>query len=307
MPVDPQVQELLRQEAALGVPPLHQLTPEAARRAARLPETLAPLPQLANVTEKSISGPAGALRLRIYTPIGNGPFPALLYIHGGGWVLCDLNTHDRDCRVLAWSARSVVVAVEYRLAPENPFPAGVEDCMSTLRWLSANAGAIDADPRRIAVGGDSAGGNLSAVLALQTREVGDLPLIGQMLIYPVTDYYEPGTQSYREFAEGYGLTRDEMIWFWHHYLPDPDQAKNPLTCPLRAGDLRGLPPAFVITAEYDVLRDEGERYAELMQSAGVPTTLRRYQGMNHGFCNNSDRLDEGKNALVAAGEWLQNL
>ena len=256
---------------------------------------------------RAIAGPAGDIPLRVYAPAGDGPFPVLMYIHGGGWVVCSLDTHDRECRTLAYRAGCLVVSVDYRLAPEHKFPAAADDCMTALRWVLGHAAKLGGDAGRIAIGGDSAGGNLTAVTVMLARDEGLGPIAGQLLIYPVTDHYEPGTPSYREYADGYGLTRDSMIWFWDHYLSEPGQAADWRATPLRAEDLRGLPPAFVLTAECDVLRDEGERYAERLRAAGVPTRLKRYNGMIHGFVNMSAVLDGGRAGLADAAAWLREI
>lgn len=306
MPLDPQVRALLDAAAARGAPPTHTLPVEEARAAPMLGHDPAvPLEAVASVEERAIPGPGGAQRLRVYRPIGQGPLPILVYIHGGGWVLCSLQTHERECRALARQAECLVVSVEYRRAPEHRFPAAVDDCLNALRWVFEHAEELGGDRGRVAIGGDSAGGNLATVVARLARDEGLGPLAGQLLIYPVTDYLEPGTPSYREFAEGHGLTRDEMVWFWGHYVRGPEEALSPLASPLRAPDLAGMPPAFVLTAECDVLRDEGERYAERLRQAGVPVALRRYAGMIHGFANMSAVLDGGRQAIADAAAWLR--
>jgi acetyl esterase len=187
------------------------------------------------------------------------------------------------CRNLSAGADCVVVSVDYRLAPEHKFPAAPDDCLAATRWVAQNASALNGDVRRIMVAGDSAGGNLAAVTALRARDEGGPRLIGQMLIYPVTDYYQPGTPSMTENAEGFGLTREGMIWFWNHYVRSPGDGVHPHASPLRAPTLAGLPSALVVTAEYDPLRDEGEYYAEALHKAGVPVEMKRWDGMNHGF------------------------
>jgi acetyl esterase len=305
MPLSPHVQALLAAATAQGAPPAHTLPIAAARAAPMLGhDPGVPPDAVAAVTERSFDGPEGALRARIYTPAGRGPFPTLLHIHGGGWVLCSLDTHDRECRALAALTPCVVVAVDYRLAPEHPFPAAVDDCLWALRWTIAHAAELGGDGR-VAIAGDSAGGNLATTVARLARDEGLPPLAGQLLFYPVTDYHEPGTPSYAEFAEGYGLTREEMAWFWAQYARGPEVAANPLAAPLRAPDLTGLPPALVVTAECDVLRDEGEHYARRMRDAGVPTTLRRHPGMIHGFVNMSAVLASGRQALLESAAWLR--
>jgi acetyl esterase len=283
MPVDPQIQALL--DRGTGVPATHTLPVAEARRQyeARIALMAAPA-RVENVGERTIDGPGGPLGLRIYTPIGGGaPFPLLLFFHGSGFVLCSLDTHDGMCRNLAAGIGCVVVSVDYRLAPEHKFPSGPDDCLAATRWAAAHAAELRADPARIMLAGDSAGGNMAAVTALRVRDEGGPPLCGQMLLYPVTDYHTPGAPSYAENADGYGLTRDTMQWFWEHYLDSPAAAANPYACPLRAPDLSRLPPAYVMSAEYDPLRDEAELYGERLRAAGVPAAITRRRGMNHGF------------------------
>jgi acetyl esterase len=241
---------------------------------------------------------------RIYTPYGTGPFPVLVYFHGGGWVIGNLEAYDATCRALTKAAGCIVIAMEYRLAPEHTFPAAPEDCYAATCWVAANAAAIGGDPRRIAIGGDSAGGNLTAVVAQMARDRGGPALVYQLLVYPVTNY-DYDTASYRENADGYLLTRDAMVWFWNHYLRSAADGDHPLASPLRASDLRGLPPAMVLTAEFDPLRDEGEAYARRLQEAGVPVTLKRYTGMIHGFFSLGTVLDQGKQAMADAAAALR--
>jgi acetyl esterase len=257
MPVDPQIQALL--DKGTGVPATHTLPVDVARAQyeARI-ALMAPAAEIASVREQTIDGPGASVRIRIYTPRGTGPFPLLVFFHGSGFVLCSLDTHDGMCRNLCAGAECVVASVDYRLAPERKFPAGIEDCLYATRWAVARAPELGTDARRVAVAGDSAGGNMAAVTALRLRDEGGPALCGQLLLYPVTDYHTPGTPSYQENAEGYGLTRDTMKWFWDHYLSDPSEGAHPHASPLRAPDLSGLPPALLVTAEYDPLRDEGE-------------------------------------------------
>lgn len=304
MPIDPQIQMLLDLRAAL--PPLHTLTvPEARQQFAARAIPGLRIPEVATVTNRDMQGPAGSLALRIYTPIGDGPFPLMLFFHGSGFVVCSLDTHDGMCRNLCAGSGCVVVSVDYRLAPEAKFPAAPDDCLAATRWAAANAAALGADPSRIFIAGDSAGGNLAAVVALRIRDEGGPHLLGQLLIYPVTDHYDPGTPSMKENAEGYGLTHAGMIWFWDHYLPDATHAANPHASPLRAASLANLPPALVATAEYDPLRDEGELYANRLRAAGVPTDLKRWAGMNHGFFFVPGIVDKASEAIDHACAWVR--
>jgi acetyl esterase len=307
MPLDPQAQAFLEQLVAAGAPPLHELSVAEARQViVALFGTQGDPEPVGAVEERTIPGAGGEMRTRIYMPYGTGPFPVLVYLHGGGWVIGDLEAYDATCRALTNAAGCLVVAMEYRLAPEHKFPAAPEDCYAATCWAATNAAAIGGDPRRIAVGGDSAGGHLAAVVAQMARDRGGPALVYQLLVYPVTNYgYD--TASYRENAEGYLLTRDAMVWFWHHYLRSAADGNNPLTSPLRANDLRDLPPAMVLTAEFDPLRDEGEAYAIRLQEAGVPVTLKRYAGTIHGFFSLGAVLDQGKQAMADAAAALRTI
>ncbi len=303
MPIDPQIQAML--DRAAGLPPTHTLPVAEAR--ARYEALTALRPEaapVAAVIERQIAGPGGPLTLRIYTPEGSGPFPLIVFYHGSGFVLCSLDTHDGMARNLCGGAGAVVVSVDYRLAPEHRFPAGPDDCLEATRWAAAHAGELNADAARMVLAGDSAGGNLATVTALRLRDEGGPAAIGQLLIYPATTHYSDEMPSYSENAEGYGLTRDLMMWFWDHYLGDADGG-HPHASPLRVADLSGLPPALVQTAEFDPLRDEGERYAERLIAAGVPTTLTRWTGMNHGFMQWANQVASATAAMAEATDWLR--
>jgi acetyl esterase len=306
MPVDPQIQALL--DMGTGVPATNTLSVADARAQyeARV-GLMAPAAEVGTVIEQTIAGPGGALKLRIYRPVGQGPFPILAFFHGSGFVLCSLDTHDGMCRNLCAGAGCIVASVDYRLAPEHKFPAGLDDCVFVTRWLAEHAAELNGDVGRLAVAGDSAGGNLAAAAALRIRDEGGPALCGQLLIYPVTDYHTPGTLSYRQNAEGYGLTRDTMVWFWNHYLSDPADAAHPYASPLRARDFRGLPPALVVTAEYDPLRDEGEDYAEKLRAAGAAAVTSRWPGMNHGFFFWIGRVDRAGEAMDESCAWLRGI
>jgi acetyl esterase len=304
MPLDPQVKSVLDQMASL--PRLEELSVANAREQVerRVAMNLATLP-IASVLNRTIQGPGGDLGLRVYTPNGSGPFPLMVFFHGSGFVLCSLDTHDGMCRNLCNVAGCVVVSVDYRLAPEHKFPAGPEDCYSATKWAAEHAHELNADPQRVVIAGDSAGGTMVAVTALMIRDSGGPALRGQLMIYPVTDHFNSGHPSYTENAEGYGLTSAGMRWFWGHYLNSESEADNPLVSPLRISDLRNLPAALIITAEYDVLRDEGERYGERLVQAGVPTSVSRYEGMNHGFFSMYGIVDKAKRALEESANWLK--
>jgi acetyl esterase len=305
MPIDPQARQFLDQIAASGFPQLHEMpVPEARQAILAFAQMSASSVPVARVEDRTIPGPAGDIPVRIYTPEGRAPLPILVYLHGGGWVIGSLETHDPICRQLANGAGCVVVSVDYRLAPEHPYPAAAEDAYAAARGVHANAASLGGDPKRIAVGGDSAGGNLSAVVSLMARDRGGPPLVHQLLVYPVTDAPGP-TASYRDNGRDYFLTTDMMQWFWNHYLGKDPGCRDAYACPLRARDLRGLPPALVITAELDPLRDEGEAYAARLREAGVPVTLSRYDGMIHGFFGMATILDKSRAALAEAAEALR--
>lgn len=307
MPLDAQVRQLLDARVAAGLPPTNTLTPAQARAATRervLRAALPPLP-VAGVEERTIPGPGGPLRVRVYSPGGRTPLPALVYLHGGGWVICDLDTHDNQCRALAGAAGCVVVSVDYRLAPEHPWPAALDDADTAHAWTLGEAAGLGVDPARVGIGGDSAGGNLAAALCLRRRDAGGPPPAVQVLLYPPLDH-RFDTASYRDNGE-YLLSRDDMEWFWAHYLGDRGRGDHPLVSPLRAGDLAGLPAALVVTAEYDVLRDEAETYAERLRAAGVPVILRRYEGMIHGFLGQRGVVDRATQAVAEIGADLARM
>jgi acetyl esterase len=276
MPLDPRAKELVDQMAAL--PPLETLTVLQARaRALEMARRFGAGEPVARVEVLDIPGPDGDIAIRVYAPDGKGPWPVLVFFHGGGWVVGNLETADFYCRAVTNTARCLVASVNYRHAPEHNFPSAVEDAYAAAGWIAANAPAIGGDPARLA-----AGGNLAAVAATIARDRGAPRIVCQVLSVPVMDYnFE--TRSYRENADGYELTRSGMQWFWGHYLQSPADGAHPHASPLRAQDLRGLPPAFISTAEFDPLRDEGEEYARKLAAAGVPVTLKRYDGMVHMF------------------------
>jgi acetyl esterase len=270
--------------------PLGELRTHFDQMAARLPKLKEPL---SRVEDRSLER---GFRIRIYTPQGKGPFSLLVYFHGGGWVLGDLESHDDVCRSLSRRGSAVVISADYARAPEARFPRIMDDCEAALRWSSDHARELNADPARLVVAGDSAGGNLAAGLALRVRDHGGPAIAFQLLIYPVTERnFE--TASYREFATGYGLTQANMRWFWDCYLKDPADAENPEAAPLKARDLKGLPPALVISAEFDVLRDETEAYAKRLHEAGVRVSCVRFLGMNHGFLRMGALFPQADRAL----------
>ena len=305
MPLDPQAQALDDAMAKLNLKPIEDSTPEEARESMRSrTAALGPFADVAAVTEHRVPVAGGEIALRLYSPGGAGPHPALVFYHGGGWVIGDLDTHDGVCRSLTNAAGCMVASVDYRLAPESRYPVAAEDSYAALGWIVANAARLGIDPRRVAVGGDSAGGNLSAAVALMARDRKGPALVYQALIYPVTNH-SLDTPSYHENATGYVLTREAMRWFWRHYLAREEQGKEPLASPLLAPSLAGLPPALVITAACDPLRDEGEAYAARLRDAGVPVTLTRYDGMFHGFLRMTRFLDKARAAVDEIGGSLR--
>lgn len=302
--LDPQIAALLQEMAQQEMPILSTLTPVQAREALNGPlRELGGHPETtASVENLDIPGPAGQIPIRTYTPQGDGPFPILMYFHGGGWVICDLDTHDSICHSLANGAECIVVSVDYRLAPEHKFPAAVEDAYAATQWVAENANAINGDNARVAVGGDSAGGNLAAVVSLMARDRGGPSLLYQLLIYPVTNPSAFDTGSYRRYGVDYLLTSDDMEWYRDQYLESEEDAYNPYASPLLAQDLSNLPPAFVITAAFDVLRDEGEAYADRLRQAGISVRSKRYNGMIHGFFGIAgvDRAGDARDEATAA-------
>jgi acetyl esterase len=257
------------------------------------------------VVNRTIPGPAGELPVRIYSPadVESGPLPALAWFHGGGWVFGSLDSADFICRAITNRAGCRVISADYRLAPEAKFPAAVDDCFAVTRWIADHAADLRVDADRIAVGGDSVGGNLAAVVTQLARDRGGPSLAFQVLVYPVTDH-SFDTPSYRDFGDGYFLTRDAMVWLWNHYLAEVGDGNCPLASPLRATTLAGLPPAIVITAEFDLLRDEADAYAARLRADGVTVELVRYDSQIHGFFGNA-MIDDGISALDRVGAALR--
>jgi acetyl esterase len=305
VPLNPQVKMLLDGLAASGGAPLDELTPAEAREVFRGLIAFDQPEAVTRVDDRSVETSEGVvIPVRVYTPeeaVGGGA-PLLLWIHGGGWVIGDLDTADAGARALANRSGAVVVSVDYRLAPEHRFPAAVDDCLAVLEWAVANEELLGVDANRVAVGGDSAGGNLSAVLCQRVRDEFGPEIDFQLLVYPATDL-TVSTPSYDENAEGYFLTKASMEWFIAHYLGDQDP-KQPMASPI-FGKLDDLPPALVITAEFDPLRDEGEAYAAALQEAGVPVEVTRYDGQIHGFVGLAGLLEDGQRALDQAGSALR--
>ncbi|MDQ2912059.1 MAG: alpha/beta hydrolase [Chloroflexota bacterium] len=294
----PKARAIVDQLGAL--PPLPTLTPAQARGG---PVPLAAAPEaVASVTARTIPGPGGPMAIRIYRP-NDSLRAALVYFHGGGWVVGSLESADGSCRILANRSRCVVISIDYRLAPETKFPGAVEDAYAAVGWVSDHAADLGIDPTRIAVGGASAGGNLAAAAALVARDRGGPKIAFQLLTVPVTEL-SPKAESHRGFAEGYGLTSADMTWFGTHYVRTPTDADDPYASVLRA-DLHGLPPAFVITAECDPLRDDGEAYAEKLRKLGIRASYKRYAGTFHSFMSFPGTLPEATQAFDDAGAALR--
>jgi acetyl esterase len=307
VPLDPDARAYLDQVDLMALPPIDGMTVSEARQSVEAGADLlfGPKDAVAEVKDLAIAGSAGSIPIRIYS---NGPADqggVLVYFHGGGWVFGSINTHDGVCRALARRTQCTVVSVEYRLAPENKFPAAIDDAWASVEWTFKRRADLGTQKPCIAVGGDSSGGNLAAVVALRARD-GGLPLCFQLLVYPVTDCHSD-TASYNEFATGYGFTRNEMQWFLGHYLNSSADRENPTASPLLSRDLSGVAPALVITCEYDVLRDEAEAYSDRLRAAGVPARYSRYDGLLHGFYRmgavfrrSQEALDESASALRTA-------
>jgi acetyl esterase len=302
MALDPQVQKLLDYMKGTGMREFSAIGVEAARRQ-RAQRQLPPGPS-AEVTNRTIEGPACSLPIRIYRPEQGGYTGALLFLHGGGFVLGDLDSHDALCRQLCVDARCLVVAVDYRLAPEHRFPAALEDAYAATQWVHAQAATLGFDPKRLAIGGDSAGGNLATVVCALAKRRGGPSLAFQLLIYPVTDMRTFDRPSSLANATDKLLTRADMIWFAAQYVPDDADRDDPRASPLAANDLRGLPPALVITAEHDPLCDEGNLYAEALRAAGNSVELTCYPGMIHGFLSMYAFLDGARSAARKCADVL---
>ena len=307
MPLHPQAQEVINATRALGLPPNHTVSPAEARaNAAQRPRGAGP--EVARVENRAVPGPAGDVPVRIYTPAGDGPFPILVWYHGGGWVVGDLESADATARHLCVGARNVVVSVDYRLAPEAKFPEPLDDCYYATIWASDHAVELGGVRGVVSVGGDSAGGNLAAAVSIKAAETGDFRVSHQLLVYPVTDA-KFDTGSYTDNGAGYNLERDGMIWYWDQYLADSAQAADPLAAPMQltAGSeaIPDLAQALVITAEYDPLRDEGEAYGRLLNALGVPAEVNRYDGMIHGFFGMAGVMDTARTAMDDACAFLR--
>jgi acetyl esterase len=307
MKLDPQARVFLERLERANPPCYEDIGVRAARVLYRMRRELEPPPApVASVSDMRAPGPGGFIALRVYRPLGakaDTQLPALIYFHGGGWVLGDLDTHDGICRELANLAECCVVAVDYRLAPEHKFPAAVDDALAMTRWIAQHAASLHIDAERLAVGGDSAGATLAACVALTWREANP-PLLMQVLIYPALDMMGQSA-SHAELAEGYGLTRKSILWFRNHYLRDEDDALDWRASPLRAPDLRGAASAYVLSAGFDPLRDEAKRYAERLAEAGVTVTYECFEGMIHGFINLGSIMAAAQHAIYRSAQALK--
>lgn len=308
MPLDSQSKQLLENIKKTGVPPIYTIPVNEGRKRMENdfihPENWEDIFQIENL---KIPCTWGQLGIRVYKSNNEKELPIFIYYHGGGWTLNNLETHESVCRMFANRAKCVVVSVDYRLAPENKFPAALEDAYTTLQWVYDNAEFINGDKNRITVGGDSSGGNLAAAISILSRDRNGPNIIFQVLVYPVTDYYEPGTKSYEDYAKGYYLDRESMIWFWNNYLKEGEDVDNPYICPLRTSNLSNLPNAFILTAEFDPLRDEAEIYAEKLKDAGSNVIIKRYEGVMHNFLLQCNMLDKGIEAINDICEKLKEV
>jgi acetyl esterase len=299
--VHPQAQQILDGKAAAGIPPLWELSPDQGRAVVEANgEIIGAGPDVASVRDITIPSPAGGMPARVYSPSSSGSAPGVVvYYHGGGWVVGSLDSWDACCRALAVASGCDVVSVDYRLAPEHVFPAATDDAYSALEWVASPSGLGGGRP--IVVAGDSAGGNLALVTALRARDAGGPALALQLLVYPVADS-DLDRKSYHEYdGDEFIVNRGDMVWFWDHYAPDPAARVNPYASPLRAGDLTELPPAYVITAEHDPLRDEGFECAERLRAARVPVEHRHFGSQIHGFFTFVNLLDDADRAVADAG------
>lgn len=305
MALHPQVASALKVAEELNLPALNTQTPEAARAAAKERTANAPreLEDVASVRDTTIPGPAGDIPVRIYTPSNATDHSLILWFHGGGWVIGDLDNEDPACRVIANSTNSVIVSIDYRLSPDVRFPEPVEDCYAGLVWASDHATELGADNSRIGVAGTSAGGNLSAAVALMARDRNGPKISHQVLFCPVIDH-DFGTTSYSANADGYMLSRDSMIWFWDHYVGPEGDGSHPYASPIRAESLSNLPAATIIAAEYDPLVDEAAAYADALKAAGNDVTYTCYEGMIHGFNGQVGIFDTARDALAEATSRL---
>jgi acetyl esterase len=308
MTLDPIVKGLMDQMAANPLPKLWEVPPAQGREMYRaMSQALEPQGiTIGKVDNIAMPGPAGQIKLRVYSPVAGGgaALPGLVYFHGGGWVIGDLDTHDALCRTLTNETGARVVAVDYRLAPEHKFPAAADDAYAAVKWVETNAATLGIDPNRIAVAGDSAGGTLSAVVSLMAKQKGGPHIVFQLLIYPATQA-RSNTDSMNRFAEGYFLEKKTMEWFYDQYIPQGADLTDWRLSPLAASDLAGLPRAYVVTAGFDPLKDEGKAFADKLNRAGVAAVYVDYPGMVHGFFNMSGVIPQAREAIAEAAKALR--
>tara|TARA_Y100001936_G_scaffold249684_1_gene300622 strand:- start:2288 stop:3217 length:930 start_codon:yes stop_codon:yes gene_type:complete len=295
MPLDIQAKTSLEKRKEAGIPGQHEVTPEEARRMQEAQPRI-PGPEIGSIADIKIQGTHGNIPIRIYTPEGTGPFPIAMWFHGGGWVIGNIETNDSTCRALAKESESIIISVDYKLAPENKFPIPFDDCYEATCWAYENAHTFNGNEKKLAVAGASAGGNLAAAVSLKARDENRPSIIHQTLVYPVTDY-NFSYSSYEECKEGYGLEYDTMVYFWDSYLSKAEDQYNPYAVPMRASTLNNLPPAFILTVEYDPLRDEGEAYATALEAANVKVKYSLYEGMIHAFFNAGVPFDKTWDAI----------
>lgn len=308
MALHPQVKQFLEQLEAANAPAFHELEPVQARAAYQQLVSMVPPPEgaIGGTRDLELDGAEGSIKGRLYWPESpESALPVLVYFHGGGFVIGDLETHDPLCRGLCAASGCAVLAVDYRLAPEHPFPAAPDDCMAATLWIARKAQSLGLDASRMAVGGDSAGGNIAAIVAQRIRDEGGPALRAQLLYYPATRVAEEPTQSMIDNAEGYLLTRNDMIWFLGHYLPDPAAIDMARLAPLQAERHDNLPPSRVVVAGFDPLRDEGVAYAEALKAAGSPVTLVEHADTIHGFMNFAGLFEGAARELADSGKWLR--
>jgi acetyl esterase len=307
MTLDPGAAEVLEKIRENNIPEWHTLAPSIGREMYRTRVKLftGDKTQVGAIMDERIEGPGGPLALRIYTPEGGaGPWPILVYLHGGGWTLGDLDSHDELCRRLCLTSECIVVAVDYRLAPENPFPAPLDDCVAAVRWVAEHGAEFDGDVSRLAIGGDSAGGNLSAGASLHFRDHGGPSIALQVLIYPALRVFFDLLSSH-ENATGKLISRADVIWFWENFLGSTPP-NNPYAAPGSASDLTNLPPALIITAGFDPLRDDGEVFGFQLRDAGNQALVKRYPGMIHGFMGLPVELSDGRDAISLVAKTLHS-
>jgi len=305
MVLDLQAKEFLESMAAQGAPPLPTLTVEQAREGFRqMQQFRGEAEEVKKIENHMIRSADGEFKVRTYTPEGTGPFPILVYFHGGGYVVGDLELVDRLCRSVTNQAQTIVISVDYRLAPEHKYPTALNDGYAAVKWAYSNAESFNGDPKRIAVGGDSAGGSLGASLSLKAKRENGPHITAQVLIYPMTDFASE-TESFKEFGTGYNITAADIHWFNNHYLTDEVDIEDEYVSPLRSNDLSNLPPALILTAEYDPLRDDGALYAEKLKQYGNQVEYKCYEGMIHGFAWYAGVLDRGKDLSTHVSNYLK--